>query len=411
MAIIEYEGQLASGNAISGSLEAADPEDAKEKLESMGIRVTTVAGSPRMQAVRPLSREDLLFFNQQLASLSQTGIALDEGLGILAKDLRRGRLRRVVAELADDIKRGIPLEDAIERRQGLFPPLYAEVLRTGVKNNQLGSTLCNLSAHMSMMQATRRVFWESAVYPIIILLVGFGVLTLFMTVVVPEYKLLVADVASFGWWDWNTGWMYNVELPLPTRMVFAASSHWPAILSTVGIVSLSLLLVFGGLRLFNVGKRLREILIMVVPGVWGVYLASLLARFSRAAALSAAAGHDLPVVLRLAAGATGHTGLVRDAEELSRRIEAGRPATEASKNAGLIPAILGYTAQVAGRRGRLASALAEMARSYDALARHRMAMLRHFLTPCLILLTAALLGLGILGIFGPLIGIINYMTG
>lgn len=410
MVIIEYTGQLTSGSAISGTLEAVDIEDAKSQLESMGIRVTTVAAGPQMRPSRPLSREDVLFFNQQLASLAQTGIALDEGLRILAKDLQRGRLRRVVSELADDIERGIPIEDAIKQREGMFPPLYSEVLRSGIKNNQLGSTLCNMNTHMSLMQTTRRLVWESATYPLTVLVVGLLVLTLFMTVVVPEYQCLIADVAELEFWSVNSWSSESIGIPLTTQILFSLSANWTTILLTGSILAIGSLLAFGILRSFRSGRRLRETLIMLTPGLAGVHLASLLARFSQAAALSATAGHDLPTLLRLAAGATGHHGLIRDADELSKRIESGQPAAEASKRAGIIPAIFGYTACIAGQRGQLFSALGEMARSYDALARHRIVMLRLLLTPFLIMLAACMIGLGILGLFLPLMKLVNSIT-
>ncbi len=143
MPAFEYSGQLQSGSAISGTIEADRAEDATAQLHAMGIRVTAIAAARAMRTIRPLSREDLQYFNQQLASLAETGVALDQGLRILAGDLHRGRLRRVIEELADDLDRGVPLEDAIDRRAGLFPPLYAQIIKSGVENNQLGSTLCN----------------------------------------------------------------------------------------------------------------------------------------------------------------------------------------------------------------------------------------------------------------------------
>lgn len=410
MAIFEYSGQLPSGSAISGTLEAEGADVAKSQLTSMGIQHAAIAEQGRMLPMRPLSRDDLQFFNQQLASLAQTGIALDKGLRILASDLRKGRLQRVVSQLADDIERGVPFEDAVEKHKGLFPPLYAEILRSGVKNNQLGSTLCNLNAHMTLMQTTRRLFWESAAYPIIVLLVALGVMTIFMTLVVPEYESLIGDFAGMQFW--TSSWsLATYDIPTSTQILFALADVWPQVLFGIAIVVLGSLLAFFVLGFFGIGRRLRETIIMLLPGFWGAYLASLLARFCQAAALSATAGHDLPAVLRLAAGATGHRGLIRDADNLSRRIESGDAVTEASKDSHLIPAIVGYTAQIAGMRGQLAPALAEMARGYDALARHRVAMLRLLLTPLLILVTAAVLGLGVFGILGPMFRVTNGLTG
>src|SRR5262245_36280270 len=121
MPIYEYTGQLRSGQAISGTLEADAIENARGQLEGMGVQVASVAQAERLRVPRALSRDDILFFNQQLASMASSGIALDQGLRVLAKDMRRGRLRRVVEQLADELDRGVPLERAVEKRASDFP--------------------------------------------------------------------------------------------------------------------------------------------------------------------------------------------------------------------------------------------------------------------------------------------------
>src|SRR5438105_15082981 len=68
MPTFEYMGQLRSGQAISGTIEAEAIEQARGQLDAMGIGVTSMAAAPRMRVPRPLSREDIIFFNQQLAS-------------------------------------------------------------------------------------------------------------------------------------------------------------------------------------------------------------------------------------------------------------------------------------------------------------------------------------------------------
>jgi type IV pilus assembly protein PilC len=411
MPVFAYSGQLRSTNAISGTLEAENAEAAMAELQAVGIRVTSLAPTAAILPTRPLSRDDFLYFNQQLASLAETGVALDKGLRILAKDLRRGRLRKAVEEMAADLERGTPLSEAIDRRANLFPPLYAEILKSGVENNRLGTTLCNLNTHLLVMQDARRLFWESAIYPIIVAVLGFVVLSIFMVYVVPQQEELVVGFIGTQFWNFRAGTESEFTMPPLTQTLFAASHHWAMCSAILAGAVVGLLLVLYLLKLFPAGRRVREVLFSLVPGFYGVYKASLLSRFGQAAALGASAGHDLPRVLRLAAGATGHRGLVREAELLSGQIETGAPPSTAGSGTSLIPAIFCYTAQVAGRRGQLASALAEMARAYDSIARHRMVMLRMILTPIMLILVALLLGTGITAMFYPLVALINSLTG
>lgn len=410
MANYEYTGQLSSGTAITGTIEADSAEDARRRLDELPVHVLSLAETPAIRSVRPLSRDDLTFFNQQLASLAETGIAMDQGLRTLAADLRRGRLKRVVEQLADDLERGTPLEDAVAHYRGLFPPLYAQVLRSGVQSNRLGSTLLNLGSHFSMMDSARRVFREAAIYPAIVLSVGFAVVWFFMAQVVPPFEQMMGEfVAGWSADPWGTP-APEPSTPVVTALLFRVARHWNqiglAILCAAGGTALILRL----LKTTQAGRAFREGLALAMPGFGAVYRSSLLARFTQAAALSTRSGHDLPTALRLAASATGSERMVRDAERLAKRVEAGHSAAESALEGGLIPALFGFVAHVSAARGQLPAALAEMARTQDELTRQRLTMLRMTLMPVVIVLTAVVIGVCVLALFMPIIGVLNALT-
>src|SRR5690606_32586374 len=103
----EYEGQTPGGTAIAGRIEARTREAAMDELGHMLIEVRELRADadPSAQSAG-LSENDFLFFNEQLASLSQAGIALDEGLALLARDIESPRLRRWIEGLVEDLRRG-----------------------------------------------------------------------------------------------------------------------------------------------------------------------------------------------------------------------------------------------------------------------------------------------------------------
>jgi len=414
MAQYEYAGQLTTGAAITGELEAGSVEEAQQALAATNVHITQLAATPAMRSMRPLSHDDVLFFNEQLASLAKSGIALDVGLRLLAKDLRRGRLRTVTEHLASELERGVPLEKALAAQPGQFPPLYADVLRAGAQSGQLGETLLNLSAHLKLMDAGRRLFWESMVYPLIVLALGFGVLSFFMWVIVPGFGNIYAEfdpsIFDFSLSSYQSSSIWD-ELPSLTQALLVLSMYWSniaiALLSGVALVAV----LYRLLGWTASGLSIRERILSWLPGVGPVYLRSLVARFAQAGSLGARAGQDLPTLLRTASAATGSSMLTHDADALARRVETGMTALEASLPSRVIPPIFGYTVVIAGARGQLADALADMAQAYDQMARHRLRMFKAILTPFLILLTAIVICLGSLAILMPIVTLLNNLTG
>lgn len=409
----EYAGQLTTGAAITGELEAASPDDARQALASTNVHLTQLAATPAMRSLRPLSHDDVMFFNEQLASLAKSGVALDVGLRLLAQDLRRGRLRTVVQHLAGEMERGVPLEKALAAQKGQFPPLYADVLLAGAQSNQLGETLLNFSAHLKLMDSGRRLFWESIVYPIVVLALGFCVMSFFMWVVVPGFGAIYAEFFRNPSPVFNANWEeveISTELPVLTRAMLTLSQHWSSVAITVLLIIAALVLLYIANGLTDRGRLFREIVISKLPIISSVRRRSLMARFAQSASLGAKAGLDLPTLLRAASAATGSDLLTRDAAALAGRVERGATPLEAALPSRIISPIFGYTITVAGARGQLASALTDMATAYDQLARHRLHIIKMILSPLLIVLTAIVIGLGAVAILQPLMQLLSFLT-
>src|ERR1700761_4156135 len=103
-----YEGIAPTGQAIAGSIDGADAQSVQQQLESLGVKLTRLVAAVRPR-LRPLGTDDFLAFNQELASLAEAGLPVEQGLRLIAQDLRTGRLAGAVRALADDLERGVPL--------------------------------------------------------------------------------------------------------------------------------------------------------------------------------------------------------------------------------------------------------------------------------------------------------------
>jgi type II secretory pathway component PulF len=94
-----------------------------------------------------MSPDDLIALNEQIAGMARAGLPLDQGLDGLARDMGRGRLRRVTQALADDLRAGHPLPEALERLKGQVPPYYANLVTAGVRTGRLPEVLSTLTAY------------------------------------------------------------------------------------------------------------------------------------------------------------------------------------------------------------------------------------------------------------------------
>lgn len=381
MQLFDYVGQLSTGETFEGTLEADSPRRAETLLATMGVRVSSLRPARRRAFVAPLSVEDFTFLNERLAALSDAGLPLPEGLRRLAADSASRRMKRLLIELAADLERGMPLDQALALHRARFPTDYATVVRAGMRSGDLSATLHALTTSLRMRSDARRAVLELAIYPLATLAFALLILRFLFLAVVPEVLSIVRETEDLG----------GVYLPAEARPLAALAAAWPTIqwiaVSAVGVAALMLIVAhIPGMRGF------REGLLLSIPGVRGVYWSGVLARFSHTSAVASLSGLPLTELISCGAEAAGSPSLLRAAARLNANLDRGDALAEAAENEPLIPSLWVCVVRSAGARGELPAALTELARCYESQARQRTAQLRFVLGPLLMFLLAAGVG-------------------
>ncbi len=394
----EYEGVTLGGTAIAGRIEAADRDRAGAELRRMELDVRELRESTE-RPKRPvrLSADDLIFFNEQLASLAEAGIALDDGLAQLARDVESPRVRRWIDDLVMDLRRGTPLDQAIAKRESGLPILYSRVIRAGIASGELPATLLNLNQHLRFGGETRRLVWQLAAYPLLVLALALTLTSFFVLGIVPQFREIFAD--------------FGANLPGLTLLMLSMSESYPVIMLAFIVIVGGIALGWNALRLSMGGRAFRESVLFMLPAIGQTYRNSLIARFIRAVSTAVATGIPLPQALRLAADATGSVRLITDAERLAGEVERGHSIFTANQSARLIPPLFGFCVQVASSRQDLPVAMSQLARSYESRALHMHSMLRVLLFPVLVIAVGVFLFFMIAALFLPLVTLINSVSG
>ncbi len=406
MPLFDYTGQLQSGSAFQGTLEAESQQDADATLADMGVHVRSLRRAKRMSYVAPLSLDDFLFFNEQIAAMTNAGVPLQDGLRQLGADVGSGKLKRLLLELADDLAAGTRLEQALAKLQSRFPTQYAGVVRAGLESGDLGGTLYGLSTHLRLKSDLRRSLVELAVYPLVVVLLAFGVLSFLMRMVVPQAELMMADMMGTANW---TPESRSAALPLATGWIFDTAQAWPTVELVLAVALIAGLLLVLGTCLPG-GQGIREWCLRRIPGIARIYWSSILARFTHTSALAAFSGTPLPELVASSGAASGSVSLANTARAVAEQLSAGVAIEEATRGQRDIPALWTCVVSATAARGELPAALEELARTYELRARQWAGVVRVILGPVLILGIGGILGMVIAGLMLPMISLIQSMT-
>lgn len=180
------------------ALDAANPDEARRKVESGGARVLALRPQ-RSGFGRPAAGAqdfNLLVFNQQLLSLLDAGQALLDCIEILGRHDARGRHRSIYDGLLEAIRSGKQLSEAMAQLPSVFPPLYVAMLKSSETTGSVRTSIQRFIEYQKQIDGIRGKLIAAAIYPAILIGVGLLVVGFLMLYVVPRFAAVFDDMSA-----------------------------------------------------------------------------------------------------------------------------------------------------------------------------------------------------------------------
>lgn len=397
MATFKYNALTSAGRLMKGTIEAGSRDEADELLKQMQLVVNSLDKDTLRKPKTAIGRNEFMLFNQQLASITKAGIPLEKGLRELAHDVSSKSMRKLVDAIADELEAGVSIEEAFEKRQKRFPPLYGRILKAGVETGRLNEMLTSLNRHLEMATQTRRIIFEAMSYPAVTLALAAIILTGLFLFVIPQFGPILDE-------------MTGGRLPALTRLFLNMARNvvpfWIVVASFFGAI----VALFMVLSRSTAGRRFKESILLNIPVVGRVYHSSILCRMAEAMAIMVASGSDMPASLRLSSGATGSETLILESEILAGHLERGENILEAGQFCKLIPRLFLYSVQLGSQRNELQDNLYSLGQMYAEQARCGQSRLQAVLLPAMIIGVGCFIAMTILAMYLPMIGIITSLS-
>jgi type IV pilus assembly protein PilC len=398
MATFEYNALTSGGRLMKGTIEAGTSEEAGTTLEEMGLRVNLLEKARPARPSTHVGRNEFVLFNQQLASIAKAGIPLERGLRELAQDVASKSMRQLINDVADDLERGVSVEEAFQKRERQFPLLYGRILKAGVETGRLSEMLTSLNRHLELAGHTRRIVFEAISYPAVIFVLGMTIITFVFRFIIPPFREVIGEMA---------GGRLN---PITTFVMGLADNIIPFWIG-VGVLVAAVIFLFSALSASPAGRRVKEKLFLRFPVIGRLYLNSTLSRMAEAMAVLVGAGSDMPECLRLGSAAAGSDLLIQDSEYVAGRIERGENILQAGQGAMMLPKLFLYSMQLGAQRNELQDNLHSLGEMYADQARTAQSRLQSLLLPVMVVVVGGIIGLSILAVFLPMIQVVHALSG
>lgn len=231
--------------------------------------------APAFVEVRRVPIKELRGFSLQLASSTRAGVPLIGALESIGNQSEHRGFRRVVEQVAADVRGGFALSDALAKHPGVFGEVYCATVAAGEQAGSLDEVLDFLATHIEDAMEVRSDVRSALMYPTVVLLALFGAIGVLVVFVVPRF-------ATF-----YTG--FGRDLPLPTRILIGASSAivdhllwWVLALAGGVFGAVSYLRTEGGQRTLEAVLSRTPLIRTMISTANTVQVAQLLGLFTRA---------------------------------------------------------------------------------------------------------------------------------
>jgi type II secretory pathway component PulF len=322
-----------------------------------------------------MQTEDLIALNEEIAGMARAGLPLDQGLAALAREMGRGRLRAVTAALADDLREGRTLPEALARQEGRVPPFYAGLVAAGVRTGRVGDVLTTLTVYARTIADVKATVAGALFYPAIVLAFSVLLIGAYCYYILPQFEQIFRD--------------FNMRLPAATEMVlWIGRDPVKTFVLPVSVLLAGPLILWFGLGGTESGRRTRARLFYTIPVLGTLIRAARLAAFADLLGILVDHETPLPEAFGLAGEASSDPVIAGASRHICEQLGKGVPLAEALRGRGLVPEWVSWMVGLGEQRGNLGQALHQIADMYRRQVETRAAVLRSVLPPFLIVVTA-----------------------
>jgi len=393
----KYAAVTADGQPVSGLLEADHVNDVRVRLAEKGIFAQAIKerqGLMKMELTpKRVPRVEIMNFSRQLAAFVRAGIPIIDAIETLRTDLKNERLRKVLADVAESLRGGETLSNAIAAHPDVFPGFYITILRSAELTGHVDSVLDQLADYIERDSNAKRKIRSALTYPTIVFGLAILSVVIIVSVALPKFKTFFASL--------------NAKLPLPTRILLGAtnflSHYWWAVVG--GVVAL-LIVTFMVLRT-EAGKRKRDQLVLRLPVFGELVRFTIIERFCRILASLVKAGVQIPDAMAVALGATNNRIYVEKLTGARDAMIRGEGMSGPITATGMFPGGVCQMVKVGEDTGTLDSQLDTAASFYGKEVEYKLEKLTALFEPLIIVVVGVIVGFVAVALVSALYGIFN----
>jgi general secretion pathway protein F len=395
MPTFRYSAYKTGGNEVSGTIEAGSVNEAKQRLKNDGLYPKEIAAADEAGSTkglqlfrRKIGLPELSLMTRRLATLLGSAVPVYEAISTLYEQERPGELRKMLSRVRDRLAEGTSLAKALAAEPQIFSDSYIGMVSAGEASGALEVVLERLAEFLEDQDAVRSKVITSLAYPILMVVVGIGVMLFLLAFVVPKIVTVFEESKA--------------TLPLITVILIKVSNlvrkGWWALIILGFVASFALKKVKSNEAL----RQKRDRLLLKLPLIGPLLQRLILSRFSKVLGLLLMSG--VPVIKAIEI--TGEAIVNREYRfflmEASEELIQGGSLSASLKKSPLFPPLLVHLVAVGEKGGELEKMLIKAGEAFEKEFEAAVTRFMALLEPLLVLGMGLCVGLVVLAVLLPI---------
>ncbi|ALS31771.1 type IV pilus assembly protein PilC [Pseudoalteromonas translucida KMM 520] len=388
----EWVGVSTRGKRLEGELTGSSVALVKAQLRKQGITPSKVKRKAkplfgaRLQKITP---KDIAIVTRQIATMLMAGVPLIQSIEMIGTGATNKSLGKLMETIADEVKTGQPLSQALRRHPRYFDDLYCDLVASGEQSGALDKIFDRVAIYKEKSEALKSKIKKAMFYPIAVLVIALIVTSILLIFVVPQFQDIFAG--------------FGAELPAFTLFVIAISEFMQEYWWIILIIIFAFGWAFKEAHLKSLKLRdATDRAILKLPVIGMILNKAAVARYARTLSTTFAAGVPLVDALDSAAGASGNAVYRYAILEIKAEVSSGNQMNWAMRNSKIFPDMVIQMVAIGEESGSLDSMLAKVATIYEQEVDDAVDGLSSLLEPMIMAVLGVLVGGLIVAMYLPI---------
>jgi len=353
-----YTAYTEERRLVKGRVSAISEEAASELLSYGGYRVVSLKATlPLLNKEKLVARfsrikpHEIAMFSRQLALLLESGTDIVTSLDLLQGQIDNQTLRKIVTEVASDIRGGSSLSAAMSKHPRTFSQIFHRAIAAGEQGGNLEVVLRQMADYIEKGVVTQKQIKSALTYPAIVFIAAIAVVALMVTKVFPTFASLYSQ--------------FGAKLPLATRMLIGITdwtNHYGLYLLLVVLVAVVAIYVY--IRT-PAGKYRWDALMLRVPVVGRIVHLSELSRCCRTMSMLVKIGLPLPEVMAMTIHSSNNKFVVENLAGVQQELIRGEGLSQPMFKRKFFLPLMTQMVRVGEETGNLETTLSTVAENFE----------------------------------------------